>query len=126
MKPEQKLWADVRKVLGTKAHGVRVEASLGEAESGTPDLCLSYLSRTRWIELKVWPESLRVSQIAWAIQHEGRRCDPVLVLAKFDRDRLWLGHWRTYDLGNKNNKLPESKAIWVGTVKEAQKLLEFL
>lgn len=102
---ESAMWRAIRKKWW--GHGVRVEASMGDAESGTPDTNLSVHGRGGWIELKVWPEELRVSQIVWHADALSRGAT-VVVLAQVSRGRYWIGPWHEYE---KLDKRPQGMTL---------------
>lgn len=91
---ESRVWKKVRKAW--MGHGVRIEASMGDADSGTPDCMLSWRGRGGWVELKVWHEPLRVSQRVWHAEalRDGATC---VVLCEVGSGRYWIGYWYEYE-----------------------------
>jgi hypothetical protein len=79
---------------GERWAGVRIEASMGEVDRGTPDSIVTVGRVTRFIELKEWGTELSVVQVAWCRERDDRlrRADPVLVLARRGR-KWWIGPW---------------------------------
>ena len=98
---EKRLWKRVREAMrGVRGwHGTRIEAGVGEAISGTPDCVITAGGRTRWVELKCWPEPLNASQQVWATERDSTGADGVLVLA-WVSDGMVLVPWSHYDRGN--------------------------
>lgn len=92
--PEQKFWTRVRDMW--KGHAVRVEASIGGCDPGTPDSVLSVGGRGGWIETKVWPQPLEDTQLPWhmdAIQ----RGAYAMVLCEMPDRRVWIGSAEEYN-----------------------------
>lgn len=109
---EKRMWKVVRDAIrGKPARGARIEAGRGEAEPGTPDVVLSYLDRTRWIELKVWPNKMRREQVSWARLHDLCDCAPVLVLVR-RRKVYYLFRWDYY--GGEGTEVQWDRALWTG------------
>lgn len=101
-----------------------MEASHGEVESGTPDVVLCWYARMRWIELKVYPEPMRASQVAWALAHEQAGCSPVLILVKKGKV-IYLMYW--YDYGDDPVRTAEwHKAIWSGSIGQVGSIVDHL
>lgn len=122
--PEARFWKAVRDRLPRWARGIRVEANRGEVESGTPDVVLSAGKRTRWIELKVYPEGLRDSQVSWALSHDQAGCDPVLVLVKRGKS-ISLLKW--YDYGDDPVRTARwDRAIWSGEIGNVGSIVNYL
>ena len=74
---------------------MRIEASDGEVDPGTPDTVLSIAYRGGFVELKVWPDNLSGVQKAWhedAVQR-GAYC---MVLCELPSGRVWLGPAEDY------------------------------
>lgn len=65
---------------------------------GTPDCVITASGRTRWVELKCWPEPLNPRQRAWAGERDASGADAVLVLASV-AGGVALVSWRWYDSG---------------------------
>lgn len=67
---EKDFWKKIRREW--PGHAMRVEASEGGVDPGTPDTNLSINGHGGWVELKVWPEPVSPIQIAWhldALEH---------------------------------------------------------
>lgn len=60
---ESTFWKRVRRAW--PGHALRIEASHGEVEVGTPDVVLSIGGHGGYVELKVWPEPLQPMQLPW-------------------------------------------------------------
>ena len=118
MMTEKRLWKRVREAMrGVPGwHGTRVEASSGEVVMGTPDAVITASGRTRWVELKVYPEPLNPHQRAWAAERDASGADAVMVLAGI-RDGVALVPWRAYDEGN-------PLGGWHGSMKELPRAFE--
>lgn len=91
--PEGSFWKRVRG--SWCGHSLRVEASNGDVEPGTPDTILSIGYAGGYVELKVWPDNVSAVQLAW---HEeahslGAYCR---VLSRIRGDRVWLGSAKAY------------------------------
>jgi len=94
--PEGDFWKRVRKAW--PGHSVRIEASDGEVESGTPDVVLSVGFRGGFIELKVWPDDCSPQQIAWH-QNAHDLGAYAMVLGELGDGKVWLGpaqEWNDY------------------------------
>lgn len=92
--PENALWKRVRG--SWRGHAVRVEASDGEVEEGTPDCVLSIGGRGGWIELKVWPDGVSPQQLAWHAEALARGAY-AMVLAELPGGDVWLGRADDWD-----------------------------
>ncbi len=86
--PEGDFWRKVRRAW--PGHSVRIEASDGEVETGTPDCVLSLGFRGGFIELKVWPDVCSPVQLAWHREAISRGAY-VMVLADMKDRSVWLG-----------------------------------
>lgn len=86
--PEGAFWRRVREAW--PGHALRIEASWGEVEVGTPDTILSVGGRGGFIELKVWPDNVSGQQLTW---HEEaiREGAYAMVLSELPSSRVWLG-----------------------------------
>jgi len=91
--PEAAFWKRVRSAWS--GHAVRVEASDGEADVGTPDCVLSAGYRGGWIELKVWPDNVSREQLVWHIDAVERGAY-AMVLSDVGGGRAWLGDAEEY------------------------------
>jgi hypothetical protein len=93
--PEAAFWKRVRREW--KGHAVRIEASDGVVDPGTPDTNLSINYRGGWVELKVWPDTLSPEQQAW---HEDaiERGAYVMVLCEFSDGSVWIGDYEEYTI----------------------------
>ena len=92
--PEAAFWKKVRRAWS--GHSVRVEASDGEVDAGTPDTVLSVGYKGGFVELKVWPDNVSSIQLAWhqdAIER-GAYC---MVLSELPDGDVWLGNAEDYD-----------------------------
>lgn len=102
---EKRLWEKIR--AAWPGHCQRVEASLGEAQSGTPDGVLSVSGRGAWVELKVWPEPLRPLQLPWHQDALQRGAAAYVLCWMYDKSQklVWLGSAEDYawliEVGNK-------------------------
>lgn len=92
--PEGAFWKRVRKAW--KWHSVRIEASDGEVEVGTPDTVLSAGGRGGFIELKVWPDNVSGEQLAWHVDALDRGAY-AMVLAELHDGKVWLGRAEEWD-----------------------------
>lgn len=90
---EELLWKRIRKRW--RGHAVRVEASLGGVDPGTPDSNLSVDGKGGWVELKVWPTPLNEVQKAWHLDAEDRGAYCV-VLCWTGNDKVWVGRGEIY------------------------------
>lgn len=93
--PEGDFWKAVRKAWVARGwHAVRVEASCGGCDPGTPDTVFGCHGRNGWVELKVWPDPLSAIQQAWHEEAlEGGSY--AMVLCQL-RGGVWLGRWDEY------------------------------
>ena len=129
MRPEQAMWRKVSKAFGPEIHATRVEASTGEVETGVPDVVFAWRSRMRWIELKVWPEPVRPSQRAWALTHDQRMCDPVLLLCEVPRQKIfYLMKLYLYDRAQEVDDLDllARTALWSGPLSKIREILSII
>lgn len=114
---EAQFWKNVRRAW--PGHAVRIEASRGDAEEGTPDCVLSIGGRGLWIELKVWPEKLRPAQLAWHLDGIARGAG-AWVLCSFGKRGVWFGRAPQYELlcqvGRRPEKLGHLQAVLEGIV----------
>lgn len=77
--------------------GIRIEASDGGVEPGTPDTLLQPAGLGGvFVELKVWPTPLRTEQLAWHVDCLGRGGCAV-VMCEVGRDSYWIGTGESYD-----------------------------
>lgn len=76
-------------------HALRIEASDGEVDSGTPDTVLSYRYRGGFVELKVWPDNVSTVQLAWHRDAIARGAY-AMVLCELPDGRVWLGDAEEY------------------------------
>jgi len=115
---EKGLWKRIREtMMGVRGWaGVRIEAGAGEAMAGTPDCVITASGRTRWVELKVWPEPLNRWQLVWCTMRDSTGADGVLVLAGV-RDGVALMRWRQYHQG-------EITSGWHGTIDQLSEAFE--
>lgn len=90
--PEGDFWKEVR--AAWPGHAIRIEASDGEVEPGTPDTILSIDHRGGFIELKVWPDDVSAVQLAWHADALDRGAY-AMVLSKCKRG-VWLGRAEDY------------------------------
>jgi len=99
---EKRLWKRVRERMARVRgwHGTRIEASSGEAMVGTPDAVITAGGRTRWVELKCWPEPLNPHQRVWCLERDATGADGVLVLAVLYYNQIGLMPWEDYDRGH--------------------------
>lgn len=95
---EKRMWKAILKRW--RGHAVRVEASEGGVDPGFPDGILSVGGRGGFIELKVWPEELRPTQLPWHLDAIQR--------GAYARVLCCVGHG----------------AYWLGTAEEYQELLD--
>lgn len=86
--PESRFWKKVRSAW--PGHAVRIEASDGEVDPGTPDTVLSVAYRGGFVELKVWPDNVSSIQLAWHMDaiERGAYC---MVLCELPSGKVWLG-----------------------------------
>jgi hypothetical protein len=92
--PEGEFWKRVRR--GWKGHSVRIEASDGEVEEGTPDTVLSVGGHGGFVELKVWPDNVSPQQLAWHMDALDRGAY-AMVLAELPDGTVWLGRADDWD-----------------------------
>ena len=92
--PEQSFWKTVRDAW--KGHAVRIEASVGGCDPGTPDVSLAINGKGGWVETKVWPQLLEPSQLPWHM-HAMRSGAYAVVLAQLPDGKVWLGTAEDYD-----------------------------
>lgn len=93
--PEGDFWKKVRDGWWPE-HAIRIEASLGEVDPGTPDTVLSAGGRGGYVELKVWPDNVSAVQLAWHLD----ACDRgayAMVLSELSDGSVWLGRADAYD-----------------------------
>jgi hypothetical protein len=103
MSTEKQLW---KKVLERwPGHAIRVEASEGGVDPGTPDCNLSVNGHGGWVELKVWPEPVSPIQIAWHLEAEDLGASV----------RLW----------SQVSKGRDTCLVWSGSAEDYAKLVEF-
>lgn len=92
---EAKVWKRI--LRRWKGHAVRVEASMGGVDPGTPDGLLTPRGWGGvWVELKVWPTEVSPIQYAWHVdcdQRGGLCC----VLVQVGKDSFWVGKAEEYD-----------------------------
>lgn len=94
--PEGEFWKRVRKAWWP-SHAIRIEASLGEVEVGTPDTVLSCGGRGGYVELKVWPDNVSDVQLAWHIDALSRGAYAMVLSELPGPDGLvWLGRADDY------------------------------
>jgi hypothetical protein len=97
---ENRFWARVRDMWtidSSGGHAVRIEASIGGCDPGTPDCVLSCGARGGWVELKVWPEALQPSQLPWhldAIAHGAY----AMVMCELPDRKVWIGSAEDYEM----------------------------
>lgn len=77
-------------------HGIRVEASLGGVDPGTPDCNLSVNGHGAWVELKVWPTEITQIQVAWHVDAVDRGAT-VEVWCWVGQNLVWVGDAETYE-----------------------------
>lgn len=95
MTTEADVWKKIR--AAWPGHCVRVEASIGGVDPGTPDSNLGIAGRGLWVELKVWPTPLSAEQIAWHADC-AQRDGGAEVWCWVGRDSIWCGDAATYEL----------------------------
>lgn len=93
MTTESDVWRRVRGAWD--GHAIRVEASMGGVDPGTPDCALAPRGRgSVWVELKVWPEPVSPVQVAWAVDCEQR--GGLCFLLCENRGDYWIGRAEEY------------------------------
>ena len=93
---ERRMWEKIRERWD--GFCVRVEASRGGVDPGTPDCLLMVRGRGGvWVELKVWPTPLEAIQLAWAIDC-AQRGGTALVMCQVGRREFWVGTAEEYDM----------------------------
>jgi hypothetical protein len=91
---EARLWRKF--MLEWPGHGVRIEASAGGCDPGTPDANISCAQHGMWLELKVWPTPVSPIQLAWHLDADQRGAR-ALVLCWVTEDEYWVGSATRYD-----------------------------
>lgn len=105
---EKKMWDRIRAIW--PGHAVRVEASEGGVDPGFPDSILSVGGRGAFVELKVWPEELRETQLPWHIDAIQRGATAEVWAWIEQDDEVWCGTAEEYaDL------LEKHEAVGYGT-----------
>jgi len=118
MKPnitESRLWRKVRdgwKLPGLHVRLHRIEAGDGEADSGTPDVLVTTEVFYWWVELKIWPNKMRPSQVAWATLNDELGCQKVLILVQRNAVSYYLMPWEAY--GGDGTVVEWHRAKWTG------------
>ena len=91
--PEAAFWKKVRRAW--RGHAIRIEASWGEVEVGTPDTILSVGGKGGYVELKVWPDNVSGEQLTWHIDAIERGAY-AMVLSELPSGNVWLGPAEEY------------------------------
>lgn len=91
---EKKFWDRIRSVW--PGHAVRVEASEGGVDPGFPDAILSVGGHGGYVELKVWPEPLRETQLPWHIDAIQRGATAEVWAYIEQSDEVWCGTAEQY------------------------------
>jgi hypothetical protein len=90
---EKQLWMKIR--AAWPGHSMRIEASEGGVDPGTPDAHVSIGGRGMFIELKIWPEELRPLQLPWHIDAIQRGAGAE-VWAQVPDGTIWAGTAEDY------------------------------
>lgn len=117
--PESRFWSKLRKTLPRGLRGIRIEASWGEVDAGTPDVLVLRGVSGRFVELKVYPRKMNTNQLSWAEEHDRVGCAPVLVLVK-RRQEIFIFDWKDY--GGEDQDVSWEMALWVGSWKNISDL----
>lgn len=121
--PESRFWAKLRKTIPHGLRAIRIEASWGEVDAGTPDVLIIRGVSGRFVELKVYPHKMNTNQLSWAEEHDRVGCAPVLVLVK-RKQSIMLFEWTDY--GGDDDDVSGDSALWTGTWKNINELWELL
>lgn len=105
---EADLWKKIRRVW--PGHAMRIEASEGGCEPGTPDSILSVGGRGMFVELKVWPEELRPLQLPWHIDAVQRGAGAE-VWCWVGEGRVWRGTAEEYQVHLDQKRKPTGSRL---------------
>lgn len=119
MTTEVNFWSRIRKQW--PGHWMRIEASNGGVDPGTPDSMLSYCGRGKLVELKVWPEPVSAVQLAWHIDATQRGADPE-VWSLLPDGTVWCGGAEAYDAMTASGRRPKGVQLQAAV----KSLLKFL
>lgn len=126
MKPEQKMWSQLKNSIGNSWHATRHEDGLSK---GIPDVSFGVFGSQGWIELKVisdWPKDRKAivqvkhftkEQKSWIYTRGmiGGRC---WLLLKIEKGNQWLlfNHKQALLVGTLDGKdlTQAAKRIWTG------------
>ena len=105
---EVDFWKKIR--AAWPGHAMRIEASEGGVDPGTPDSHLSIGGRGAFVELKVWPEPLNPMQYAWHVDAVDKGAG-AWVWCWVDYDCIWMGLGEDYADYCETNSRPKGKTL---------------